>query len=323
MKSCPFCEGQLMDTVVRCVHCGKDLNTPESEAAAAGKAAAAGEPGAPVNPLAAAAALGVAGGPPSINALPAPTPVEDLDFSDQPQYFAMKTEVTPEGARPSVATTLGKDRAGGGSGSDAEGRASLAAGLALVAAVMVLAGLLAFPALTVHLPAGTANIPPRFGGGTFPFPETTTSETAWSGFWGNYILAIASVITAVTAFGFFSKREAKVMGALLGQGIVLVVMSALLWSSLGSAVDTAGTTVRDGMIEGMRSEAPELTTDEAGAIADQILPSLAISKGMGVWIIFAGSGLALIGGIIGATAASSLKKKSTSSVSPPPPPAGR
>lgn len=318
MKSCPYCDGQLMDAVVRCVHCGKDLNTPEASALIARKAedtpssfpGAPGVPGAAANPLAAAAALPVAGGPPSINQPPFEEP--EPDFSDQPQYFVMKTEMTPPGAARPVST---KARASVSSGN---GIATLSAVLAVVAAIILFAALFLVPAVTATI-GGTLDMGVKFG--QLTVPDSTETMKVWDGGgWGRFVLAGFAFALLAGGLGYLIQREDKALrGFILLDGVVVTGVVFLIAQILNDEFEN----VENIMLEASQTVVTaELGRGLSGAEIDRISRGLAdimtATKGPAITALWVGAGLAVVAGVLGLM----IKKepKMPTMVSAPPPP---
>ena len=288
MKNCPHCDGEIRDSVIRCSHCGLDPRAPAGTVAPP-PAAAAPEPivpgvAAPSIPASAQFTPAVA----PVPAIPPPPPPQPSAV-DQPQYFAMKTDLTPPGGvRPAHGSSSP-------SRSD-PARSAFAAGiLGIVGAAIAAAGMFLVPLLTATW-GGTVDMGATSGGSQeIPHEEIGLKFAQMDGL-AKTLLMIATVGAVVFAVMVLSNPDMKSVGRLLGQGIVMTGTSVWIFTQLpGLRQDL--TDAFHLVLSMVSSQVPDDTSQQ---FLDQAAGLLTIKTGMGIWLIILGSLIVLGGSIMGA-----------------------
>ena len=265
MKKCPHCDGDLMDSVIKCVHCGKDTNAPaapdgSAEAtpgatpgAAPGAAPIPGTPGAPVPRAVAQSAAAAA----------------SMETKQEP-YFFMQTKET--------ATDRSTTEAGGYVGAQTS-RLPLFAGLALV--IAGIAAVIGPMMQWVSVSLGTLELGKKLADVVPQISDPLKGTATWQG-WVIVISGAALAAMGVAALASRSKGAGTARWLRLAAIPTVLLVGATIWTAMS--------------LSGL---ADDVVVPGAGQdVLDRVTDALTVAWGTGLWITALGCLLAIAGTIM-------------------------
>lgn len=302
-----------MDSVIRCVHCGKLMTDPVAEKRGTGSADEAAEAdagaGAVTATVTATAGAESDAGPSAPGATPTAAPgtaaaptsgvtpmgvqasqaavtshnqlpqQQQQKQSKQEPYFVMKAQ--PTNVPPGMPTP-----SGGYVGSESNVSATLAVWLTIASGLLLAAGIF-LPWGEVALPGTTVTIQ----GQEFPIPDVEVVYKAWEHGLQGWLIIGAGLGLGALCLAAISKDIDKLKGALF-EGIFIAAMAAWAW--------VAGVSPSARFDNEMSAGATELSglgADGVQKVMDYAEKNLVASVGMGFWIVVAAAFVATLAGI--------------------------